>query len=90
MTKIARTLISKEYLEMILRADFFARPNTIIETDAPKDMEVLGLAYYPHGSFGSTHTLEIWVKSETFEEIAEGADPPVVGPFIYTVKEING
>jgi hypothetical protein len=85
MAKIARTLVSKEYLEMVLRGDVFARPNTTIETDAPKDLEVLGLAYRPH-SIG----LEIWVKSETFEDVLEGGEPPVVGPFVYTVKELNG
>jgi len=84
MARVARMRISKEILEVILRADVGTRPNTTIETNAPKDLKVLGLGnvkglIYPH-------TFEVYVESETFDDVPEGADPPEIDAFIYTVK----
>ena len=85
MAKIARTQISKEYFELILRGEFGLRPNATIETNAPKDLELISL----HNSnyfTGFLHTLEIYVKSESFADVPEGSEPPVISPFIYKVK----
>ena len=81
MAKIARVEISKEYLEMVLRADFWTKPNQTITTDAPKDLKIAGLyksEYYPN-------CFEIYVKSDSFNDVPEGAEIPKIRPFIYTV-----
>lgn len=74
---------------MMLRADFFARPNTIIKSNAPKDLQILGLAFAETYT-GYPHTFEIYVSSETFDEVPEGSEPPLISPFIYTVETIDG
>jgi hypothetical protein len=84
MTKIARLEISKEFFEMFLRGELFMEPNTHIRTNAPKDLEVVGLVV-PERWYGYPGTLEIFVRSETFAEVVEGAVPPVIEPFTYTL-----
>jgi hypothetical protein len=85
MAKIARVQISKEYFELILRGEFRLRPNATIETDAPKDLEVIGLSI-PQRFIGFLHTLEVYVKSESFADVPEGSEPPVISPFVYKVN----
>jgi hypothetical protein len=85
MAKIARVYITKEFLEMLLRAEINFMSGYQVETDAPKDLQLLGLAYRPH-SYGLPYTLEIWVTSETFKEVPEGAEPPVIESFRYSLK----
>lgn len=83
MPKVARTKISKEYLESMLRADFWAHPNTVVTSNAPKDLEILGLAYskdFPENPY----VLEVYVKSESFDDVPEGQEPPLIEPFYYT------
>lgn len=84
MAKVARIQISKEYFEMFLRADFGTRPNTTLSSDAPKDLEVIGLAY-PEGYQGYPGTLTIYIKSDDFDEVPEGQEPPLIEPYHYTV-----
>jgi len=79
--KIARVEISKEYFEMIIRADFFAKPNQTITTDAPKDLEIVGVVESEH----YPNCLELYVSSESFDEVPEGAKPRLIKPFTYTV-----
>ena len=88
MAKIARVLVSKQFLEMVLRADTFAKPNTVTTSNAPKDLEVLGLAI-PDFVRGYPHTLEVYVKSETFDDVPEGVEPPLIDTFIYTQKVLE-
>ena len=83
--KIARVQISREYFEMIIKADGLPPPNRIITSNAPKDLEVLGFTATRDFPF----TFDMYCKSESFAEIAEGAEPPLISPFIYTVKEIE-
>jgi len=89
MARVARLQISKEFFEIFLRAEYGTSPNMTIETNAPKDLEVLGLAYpleARYGFVGYPHTLEVVVKSESFEDIPECCEPPLIDKFIYTVK----
>jgi hypothetical protein len=83
MAKVARVRISKELLEQIIRADFGQYPGRTVTTNAPKDLEILGVGkieglLYPH-------TFELYVKSETFDDVPEGAEPPEIEAFTYTV-----
>jgi hypothetical protein len=83
MAKVAKVRISKDFFEMFLRADYGTQPNTTIESNAPKDLKVLGLRtiydFYPY-------TFWVYVESEEFENIPEGAEPPEIEPFVYTVR----
>jgi hypothetical protein len=87
VARVAKVKISKEFLEMLLRADFEVQLNRRLETNAPKDLKILGLANIPH--FGYPHTFYIYVESESFEEIQEGTDPPEINPFVYSSFEVN-
>lgn len=78
--------MSQEILENFIRADFWANPGQRITSNAPKDLEILGLAksdVYPF-------TFEAYVKSESFAENPEGAIPPLIEPFTYTVTQLEG
>ena len=86
--KIAKMRVSKEYLEMVLRADVFTQPNTIVKSNAPKDLEVLGLDQSRLELFGSA-TFWVYVTSDTFKEIPEGADIPEIPPFTYEVVRME-
>jgi len=79
--KVAKVQISKELLEQVLKADINQPTGRVITTDAPKDLEVLGFASIE----GSPWTFEAYVKSETFLDIPEGSEPPLIAPFVYTV-----
>jgi hypothetical protein len=89
MARVARVRISKEFFEMFLRGEVNARPNTVVTTNAPKDLEVLGLGLPESVSGRYPHTLEIYVKSETFEDVPEGQEPPLIEPFQYHVDDLN-
>jgi len=79
--RVARIQISKEFFEMILIADVNQPPGRIITSNAPKDLEVLGFATSKVNPF----TFEALVKSESFFDVAEGGEPPLIEPFIYTI-----
>lgn len=81
MAKVAKVRISKEYLEDFLRADYGTQPNTTIESNAPKDLKVLGLKQI----FGFYPTFWVYVESDEFADVPEGSEPPEIEPFIYKV-----
>lgn len=72
---------------MFLRGELFMEPNTHIRTNAPKDLEVVGLVV-PERWHGYPGVLEVFVRSETFAEVQEGAVPPVIEPFTYELVKI--
>jgi hypothetical protein len=87
MARIAKVEISKELFEFFIRGEFGAHPGTIIESNAPKDLKVLGLARTSSYSMhGYPMSLYVVCESESFDDIAEMAEPPLIEPFIYTVK----
>lgn len=83
--RIARVKISKEFFEMCLKADFGNTPNSIVTSDAPKDLEVIGIAYSVE-QFLQPTTFDIYVRSETFQDVPEGAEIPRIKPFLYTKR----
>lgn len=82
--RVARVQISKEFFEMFVRAES-GIPFTVYESNAPKDLEVLGFATSQDHPF----TFEAYVKSESFPEVAEGAMPPLISSFVYTQKNLT-
>lgn len=90
MAKIARVQVSKQWFEYFLRGEFGLRPNTVISSNAPKDLEVIGL-YIPENKRPfPIDVLEVYVKSESFKDIPNGIDYPLIEPFLYTITELNG
>jgi hypothetical protein len=82
--RVARVQISKQLFESVLKAEF-GHPSRVYETNAPKDLEVLGFSSSKENPF----VFEALVKSKAFDDIAEGAIPPLIQPFIYTMKEVE-
>lgn len=82
--RVARVQISKEFFEAFVKAEVWS-PVYFIESNAPQDLEVLGFATSKDHPF----TFEAYVKSESFAEVAEGAMPPLIKPFVYTKKTLT-
>jgi hypothetical protein len=78
--KIAKVKLSKQFLEMIIRADISTDEK--ISTDAPRDLEILG--FLDRGE-DYPYTFTAIVRSDTFGDILEGGVIPVIKPFTYTV-----
>lgn len=66
--KLAKVLISREYFEVILKAEINTKDK--ITTNAPSDLKILGFADK------NPYTFFAICESETFADIPEGADPP--------------
>lgn len=79
--KVARVFLSKEILEKFLKADVNNREFKIT-SNTPSDLEILGLATHDLHPF----TFEAYVKSESFTDIPEGAMPPLIEPFHYSLE----
>jgi hypothetical protein len=78
-------MISVELFEMILRAEVGGREGYRVETNAPKDLKVLGFA--PVDGEPILRTVFAFVESESFAEVAEGSQPPLIEPFQYTMTK---
>lgn len=83
MSNYAKVRVSIEFLTEILRGEFGTGYK--IETDSPKDLEVIGLSHIDLNF--PPHTLYIICASSTFPENIEGADIPEIPPFTYTIKK---
>lgn len=66
---------------MLVKAEINQPSGRTITSNAPKDLEVLGFATSKESPF----VFEALVKSESFAEVAEGAEPPLIPAFEYRV-----
>ncbi len=79
--RVAKVRVSGELLSQILSGQVGSKPDTTIETDAPGDLRVIGVAGVPN----TFDTFWLYVESQTFESVPECAEPPEIPSFTYRV-----
>jgi hypothetical protein len=85
--RVAKVRISIELFENILTCRWGSHPTHRLETNAPQDLRVWGFAPVETEPF--LMTVYMFVESESFEEVAEGAQPPEIMPFQYSLIEVE-
>lgn len=86
--RIAKVPIDLTFLSMCLRGDTVGLKKELI-TDAPDDLQVIDIEHGTAGALPGVRTAIALVESNSFEEVEEGANPPVLPAFTYEVKRIS-
>lgn len=85
--RVAKVRISIELFENILTCKWGSHPTHKLETNAPDDLRVLGFAPVEGEPFLTT--VYAFVESASFEEVAEGGQPPEIESFTYSLIEVQ-
>lgn len=80
--RIAKVLCSFELLSAIFSGDVGVEPGFYLETNAPSDLKVIGIAPGEHGM----HTAWLYCESKTFPLMAEGFPATQLEPFEWKIR----
>jgi hypothetical protein len=87
MARYAKVEMSLELLAMFLKADWNFGDR--ITTNAPKDLKVIGISPV-EGRIWPPRSVYILCESESFAEVPEGTDVPVINAFVSRIERVYG